>query len=578
MKTLEFLPTSAKEAAARGWDYVDVVLFTGDAYVDHPSFGAAVIGRTLEAAGYRVAVVPQPDWHGDLRDFKKFGRPRLFFGVTAGAMDSLVNKYTPTGRLRSSDAYTPDGRIDKRPDYPTIVYTQILKELFPDVPVVLGGVEASLRRLTHYDYIEKRLRPSFLAESGADLLIYGMGERAVVEVAKAIEEKSDLTSLKQIVYTSKEAPNEAKVLHSYEECLKSPEKFGENFVEIETASNLLENTPVLAEKTGNQYVVVNAPYTTPTTEQCDRTWALPYARRPAPRYRGKTIAAYEMIRHSVNTHRGCYGGCSFCAISMHQGKFIASRSRESILNEVKTLAEDPEFRGTITDLGGPSANMWRSGGKDRAACAKCRRPSCLFPKICVNLAANHAELMRLLDEAEGVPGVRHVFVGSGIRPDVPGSGPYVDQVVVRHAGGRLKVAPEHTEERVLKLMRKPPWSDFLALKKRFDALCAEQGIRRELIPYFISAHPGCTEGDMRALAEKTVGVRTEQVQDFTATPMTLSSVIFYTGQNPYTGEKVYVARTKTDKDRQKSYFFDHGRPKTKDPRTTTRSRSTGRRK
>lgn len=573
---MNFLPTSAKEAAARGWDYVDVVLFTGDAYVDHPSFGAAVIGRTLEAAGYRVAIVPQPDWHGDLRDFKKMGRPRLFFGVTAGAMDSLVNKYTPTGRLRSSDAYTPEGLTDKRPDYPTIVYTKILKELFPDTPVVVGGVEASLRRLTHYDYIEKRLRSSFLVEAGADLLIYGMGEQAIIEVAQAIAQKKPLTNIRQTVYISKTPPPEATVLASFEQCVSSNKKFGENFVAIETASNMAAGVPVLVEQTGDRYVVVNPPFATPTEKECDATYDLPYMRRPAPRYKGKRIAAWDMIRHSINTHRGCYGGCSFCAISMHQGKFIASRSPQSILEEARMIAADPEFRGTISDLGGPSANMWRSGGKDRSACQKCRRPSCLFPKICVNLTASHTELIGLLQQVEAIPNVKHLFVGSGIRGDVPGSKPYMEQVIVRHTGGRLKVAPEHTEEHVLKLMRKPPWAEFDGLKRQFEALCTQHGLKHQLIPYFISAHPGCSEQDMKALKAKTSGVMTDQVQDFTPTPMTLSSVMFYTGTNPYTGEKLYVAKNKADKDRQKTYFFDYGRkdtgPKTKDPRPTKRSR------
>lgn len=576
MKAKEFLPTSAKEAARLGWEYVDVVLFTGDAYIDHPSFGAAVIGRSLEAAGYRVAIVPQPDWHGDLRDFKKMGKPRLFFGVTAGAMDSLVNKYTPTGRLRSSDAYTPEGLIDKRPDYPTIVYTQILKKLFPDTPVVVGGVEASLRRLTHYDYIEKRLRPSFLVESGADLLIYGMGERSVVAVAQAIAEQKPLTDLPQVVYRSKTVPDGAKNLHPYEECVASAEKFGKNFIEIETASNMAENVPVLVEQTAGAYVVVNPPYPTPTQAECDATYGLPYVRRPAPRYKGKRIAAWDMIRHSINTHRGCYGGCSFCAISMHQGKFIASRSEQSIVNEAKIIASDPEFHGTVSDLGGPSANMWRSGGKDSDQCKKCRRPSCLFPKICVNLSASHSDLLRLLDKVDAVQGIKHLFVGSGIRGDVPGSNPYMERVIVRHTGGRLKVAPEHTEEHVLKLMRKPPFGDFEALKRQFEAVCAKNGLKFQLIPYFISAHPGCTEKDMQALKSKTSGVMTDQVQDFTPTPMTLSSVMFYTGTNPYTGEKLYVAKTKADKDRQKTYFFDYGRtdsrPKTQDPRSANRSR------
>lgn len=554
-----FLPTSVKEVSALGWDYIDVVLFTGDAYVDHPSFGAAVIGRTLQKAGYRVAIVPQPDWRGDWRDFRKMGAPRLFFGVTAGAMDSTVNHYTPTLRLRSNDAYTPDDRAGARPDYPTVVYSKILKELYPDVPVVLGGIEASLRRLTHYDYLQNRLRPSFLVESGADILIYGMGEKAVVDLAKAIERGEPTYNIPQTLRLTDTIPQGAEVLNSYEDCVRSKEKFASNFVAIETASNMAE-APTLVEPVGDRFVVVNPPYPTFTTDECDATYELPYMRSPAPRYRGKRIPAWDMIRHSINSHRGCYGGCSFCAISMHQGKFIASRSERSIVDEARKVVAMEDFRGTITDVGGPSANMWRTGGKDKAVCRKCKRPSCLFPKMCVNLNNNHAPIMELYRRVGAVKGVKSLFIGSGIRYDMFDGSSYLETVVKHHTGGRLKVAPEHTEKAVLDLMRKPSFELFDRLRVDFERICASAGLRYQIIPYFISAHPGCGEEHMRALKAKTRDAHTEQVQDFTPTPLTLSSVMFYTGTNPYTGEKLYVARTKESKDRQKSYFFDNHNP------------------
>lgn len=563
--TNRFLPTSAKEVAARGWEELDVILFTGDAYVDHPSFGAAVIGRLLEAEGYRVAIVPQPNWRDDLRDFKKLGKPRLFFGVTAGAMDSMVNHYTASRRLRSDDAYTPGGRAGQRPDYPTVVYTQILKQLYPVVPVVVGGIEASLRRLTHYDYWQERLRPSFLVESGADLLTYGMGDRVIVEIAKTLHNGFNLkrlSRLNQVVYLSDSVPEGALELHSFEDCLKSREKFGENFTHIETESNRVE-ARVLAEKTGDKYVVVNPPYPYLTEAEIDRSFDLPYTRLPHPRYYGKgAIAAYEMIKHSVNMHRGCFGGCSFCTISAHQGKFISSRSEGSILREVERITQMADFKGNLSDIGGPSANMYHMGGKNRAACAKCSRPSCIFPKVCPNLDNDHRPLLQLYKKIRSMRGVKHAYIGSGIRYDMFDDSPYLDEVVKYHTSGRLKVAPEHTSDKVLRLMRKPSFTLFEGLNARFRKICEREGLPYQLIPYFISSHPGCTEGDMRELAEitKRLNFRLEQVQDLTPTPMTLSSVMFYTGIDPYTGEKLYVARTREEKERQKAHFFWYKRP------------------
>ena len=569
-----FLPTTIKEVRERGWDQLDVILFSGDAYIDHPAFGAAVIGRLLEAEGYRVAIVPQPNWRDDLRDFRKLGAPRLFFGVTAGAMDSLVNHYTANLRLRSNDAYTPGGKAGFRPDRATTVYTRILKRLFPHVPVVVGGIEASLRRLTHYDYWSDSLRSSILVESGADLLIYGMGEGVVREVARAMHNGYNakrLRTLRQVAfladadYVARLDPAETIRLHSHEECVRTHRAFSENFTVIETQSNLLEPTATLVEQTADRYVVVTPPRTTLTTEELDHSFDLPYERAPHPRYRGKgDMPAWEMIKHSVNIHRGCFGGCAFCTISAHQGKFVHSRSERSILEEVRRIVRMPDFKGYLSDVGAPSANMYRMGGRDRTLCAACRRPSCLHPAKCPNLDNDHRPLLALYEKIRAVKGVKKAFIGSGIRYDLFDDSPYLETVVRHHTSGRLKVAPEHTEERVLKLMRKPPFALFERLNADFKAICRREGLPYQLIPYFISSHPGCSERDMQALSEKVLGklhFTLEQVQDLTPTPMTLSSVMFYTGENPYTGERVCVARSQEEKRRQKSYFFE--RPKRK---------------
>ncbi len=563
-----FLPTTIKEVRERGWDSLDVILFTGDAYIDHPAFGAAVVGRLIEAEGCRVAIVPQPNWRDDLRDFTKLGAPRLFFGVTAGAMDSMVNHYTANLRLRHDDAYTPGGRAGFRPDRAVEVYTQILKRLYPHVPVVVGGIEASLRRLAHYDYWSDALRPSILATSGADLLMYGMGEKVVGEVVRAFSNGYNaklLRRLKQVAFLADRAyverldPADTIRLNSYERCTEDKRAFGANFVEEETLSNLLEPRATLVEPTGDRYVVVTPPHAVPTTEELDRAFDLPYERAPHPRYRGKgAIPAWEMIKHSVNIHRGCFGGCAFCTISAHQGKFVHSRSERSILAEVERITQMPDFRGYLSDVGAPSANMYRMGGRDKGLCARCRRPSCLHPRMCPNLDNDHGPLMALYERIRAVKGVKKAFVGSGIRYDLFDGRPYLETVVRHHTSGRLKVAPEHTEEEVLRLMRKPPFALFERLNDDFARICRREGLRYQLIPYFISSHPGCTERDMRALSEKVLGrlhFTLEQVQDLTPTPMTLSSVMFHTGENPYTGERVYVARTQEEKRRQKGYFF-----------------------
>ena len=568
----QWLPTTKKEVELRGWNSIDVILFSGDAYVDHPSFGAAVIGRTLEAMGLRVAIVPQPDWRGDYRDFKKLGVPRLFFGVSPGAMDSMINHYTANKRLRSDDAYTPDRRAGMRPDYPSIVYTKILKELYPDIPVVLGGIEASLRRLTHYDYWQDKLRPGILIDSPADLLIYGMGELPIRELVTRLqkgESFDQLRDIRQTVYlTDKEEkkPDDI-VLFSHEECLRDKLKQAKNFRHIEEESNKYNASRIL-QQVGKQTIVVNPPFPSMTEAEVDASFDLPYTRLPHPKYKGKVIPAFEMIKFSVNMHRGCFGGCAFCTISAHQGKFIASRSKESILKEVKAITEMPDFKGYLSDLGGPSANMYRMKGKDQSICAKCKKPSCISPAICKNLNADHTPLLDIYKAVDSMPQIKRSFIGSGVRYDLllhryddeivnKSAQSYTEELIARHVSGRLKVAPEHTEDNVLKMMRKPSFDQFGQFKKIFDRINKQQGLNQQLIPYFISSHPGCTEEDMAKLAIETkkLHFQLEQVQDFTPTPMTLATEIYYTGYHPYTLEKVYTARTKEQKLAQRQFFF-----------------------
>lgn len=565
----DWLPTTKKEVELRGWDEMDVIIFSGDAYVDHPSFGAAVIGRILEAEGLRVAIVPQPNWRDDLRDFKKLGRPRLFFGVSAGCMDSMVNKYTANKRLRSDDAYTPDARPDMRPEYPSIVYTQILKRLFPDVPVFLGGIEASMRRLTHYDYWQDRVRPSILVDSGADLLIYGMGEKPIVELTRRLMEGRPLDDVPQTAYLAREvSPVEGDItLYSHEECLKDKKKEAANFRHIEEESNKYAAARIL-QKVGKQVVVVNPPYPPLTTEELDHSFDLPYTRLPHPKYKGKRIPAYDMIKHSVNIHRGCFGGCAFCTISAHQGKFIMSRSKESILREVKAVMELPDFKGYLSDLGGPSANMYRMQGTNLDLCKKCKRPSCIHPKVCPNLNTDHRPLLDIYHAVDALPGIKKSFIGSGVRYDLllheskdpkvnQSTREYTRELIARHVSGRLKVAPEHTSDRVLSVMRKPPFAQFETFKKIFDRINQEEGLRQQLIPYFISSHPGCHEEDMAELAviTKRLDFHLEQVQDFTPTPMTVSTEAWYTGYHPYTLEPVFSAKTQREKLAQRQFFF-----------------------
>ena len=572
----DFLPTTKKELELRGWDYVDIILFSGDAYIDHPSFGAAVIGRTLEAAGFRVAIVPQPDWHGDYRDFKKLGRPRLFFGIAPGCMDSMVNKYTANRRLRSEDAYSPDGRHDMRPEYPTIVYAKILKELYPDVPVVLGGIEASLRRVTHYDYWSDSLKKCLLCYSPADMITYGMGEKTTIELARRLsngEKISDIRDLPQTVYLARkeEIPggiNEHDiVLHSHEECMQNKKAQAENFKNVEEQSNMMHAQRLLQGVDG-RYVVINPPYPPMTTEELDASFDLPYTRQPHPKYKGKRIPAYDMIKFSVNIHRGCFGGCAFCTISAHQGKFISCRSKESIMREVKQVIEMPDFKGNLSDLGGPSANMYGMSGRNKNACEKCRRPSCVHPQICPNLNTDHSKLLDIYRSVDALPGIKHSYIGSGVRYDLllhrskdeasnKAAMEYTRELICHHVSGRLKVAPEHTSDRVLYLMRKPSFSQFYDFKRIFDRINREEGLRQQIIPYFISSHPGCHEEDMAELAVITKGLdfHLEQVQDFTPTPMTNATETWYTGYDPYTLEPIFSAKTQKEKLAQRQFFF-----------------------
>lgn len=574
----DWLPLTMKEVEKRGWEEIDVVLISGDAYVDHPSFGTAVIGRIIEDEGFRVAIVAQPNWKDDLRDFKKFGKPKYFFGVTAGCMDSMVNHYTANKRLRSTDAYTPGGESGFRPDYATSVYTKILKDLYPDVPVLIGGIEASLRRVTHYDYWSDKLMPSILENSGADMLVYGMGDQPLREILQLLKKGVPFDSLKTIKQTAfildenKKLPKnknwETIELASHEACLEDKLKYAANFKIVEVESNKWQADRII-QKIGERTLVINPPYKTMEEKEIDQSFDLPYTRLPHPKYKKRgAIPAFEMIKFSVNTHRGCFGGCSFCTISAHQGKFIASRSEESIMREVEQVTQNPDFKGYISDIGGPSANMFRMKGKDESICAKCSSPSCIHPVICSNLDTSHTDMTKLYQKIDAHPKVKKAFIGSGIRYDLlvddlnknnedGNHDEYIEQVVTRHVSGRLKVAPEHTSDATLRIMRKPSFKHFHTFKEKYDRIQAKHGLKQQLIPYFISSHPGCEEQDMANLAAETkdMGFQLEQVQDFTPTPMTVATVIYYAGVHPYTLKPVYTAKTRDEKQRQNKFFF-----------------------
>ncbi len=574
----DWMPLTKKEIEKRGWDELDIILVSGDAYVDHPSFGTAVIGRIMEDEGFRVGIIAQPNWQDDLRDFKKLGKPKYFFGVTAGCMDSMVNHYTANKRLRSTDSYTPGGAAGFRPDYPTIVYSKILKELYPDVPIMIGGIEASLRRVTHYDYWQDTLKPSILVESGADILVYGMGDQPLREMLQLLKKNvpfHNLHTIKQVAFlqdTAVELPKnknwETVELSSHEECQVDKLKYAANFKIVEVESNKWEANRII-QKVGAQTLVINPPYKTMTEKEIDRSFDLPFTRLPHPKYKKRgAIPAYDMIKFSINMHRGCFGGCSFCTISAHQGKFIASRSEKSILNEVEEVVKHPEFRGYISDLGGPSANMYKMKGKDEAICARCSSPSCIHPVICNNLDTSHKQMTELYRKIDANPNVKKAFVGSGIRYDLlvddfnknnddGNHDEYIEQVITRHVSGRLKVAPEHTADNTLRMMRKPSFKYFHKFKEKYDKISEKHNLKQQLIPYFISSHPGCEEEDMANLAAETkdMGFQLEQVQDFMPTPMTVAEVIYYTGVHPYTLKPVKTVKTKEEKQNQNKYFF-----------------------
>ncbi len=573
----QWLPTTKKEVEQRGWNSIDVILFSGDAYVDHPSFGAAVIGRLLESLGLKVAIVPQPNWQDDLRDFKKLGKPNLFFGISPGCMDSMVNHYTAAKRRRSDDAYTPGNRSGARPDMPTIVYTRILKELFPDTPVIIGGIEASLRRFTHYDYWKDTLKPSILFESQADMLVYGMGEKPLTELCQMLRRGIPFHSLTNIPQTCVLRDKEEKyatnkrwqtiTLASHEECLTDKKKYATNFRYIEEESNSI-HAAKLIQPIEDKLIIVNPPYPPMTTDEIDAVYDLPFTRLPHPKYKDKEIPAYNMIRHSITLHRGCFGGCAFCTISAHQGKFIASRSEQSVLREVQHVCEMPDFKGTISDLGGPSANMYAMRGKDLNICGLCKRPSCLHPTVCKNLNTDHSHLLQLYNKVRQEPRVKHCFIGSGIRYDLvmhrtgnrevdSTNREYLETVIKHHVSGRFKVAPEHSSDNVLHLMRKPSFKLFHELTARFNAINKKEHLKQQIIPYFISSHPGCSLVDMAELAIQTkeLDFRLEQVQDFTPTPMTLATDMYYSGLHPYSSRKIQSAKTETEKKRQNIFFF-----------------------
>jgi uncharacterized radical SAM protein YgiQ len=573
-----WLPITRDELDRRGWDEVDVIVVSGDAYVDHPAFGPSVIGRLIESQGYRVAILPQPNWQDDLRDFKKLGAPRLFFGVTAGNMDSMVNHYTATKRLCSDDAYTPGGKAGFRPDNASLVYTQILKKLYPEIPVVLGGVEASMRRFTYYDYWADAVKPSILTESGADLLIYGMAEKAIIKLLKRLadgEPFNRINDLQQSVFLAGDkslipAAVEEKILElpHHDELTNDKVLFAKTFRLWEEEANRL-NPARIIQPNSTGWLVINPPAGISTEKELDAIYSLPFTRLPHPKYQKRgAIPAWEMIKHSITMHRGCFGGCSFCAISAHQGKFVSSRSQSSILREVEQIVAMPGFKGHITDLGGPSANMYRMTPINPDICRKCKRPSCIYPKICSNLDTDHNPMTDLYRKVRTHPAIKKVTVGSGIRYDLfmdhkedearkRGHQKYFKELILHHVSGRLKVAPEHTSDRVLKIMRKPSFKKFEQLKRDFDLICRQNNLNQQLVPYFISSHPGSQSEDMAQLAgiTRSMGFRLEQVQDFTPTPGTLATTMYYTGLDPYTLKPVSVARTRQEKEAQRRHFF-----------------------
>jgi uncharacterized radical SAM protein YgiQ len=567
------LPMTRAEMLARGWDAVDVVFVTGDAYVDHPSFAMAILGRVLEGAGFRVAILSQPDWHS-CEPWRQFGRPRLFFGVSAGNMDSLINHYTANRKVRNDDAYSPGGRIGLRPDRATLPYCHRAREAFPGVPVIAGGVEASLRRLAHYDYWSDTVRRSILLDCKADLLVYGMGERTIVEIARRLaagQAAKDLRDLRGVAYVlgASETPapdkankptgghpwaSDALVLPSYEEVKADKPTFAEATRLIHVNTNP-HNARTLVQFHERQAVLVTPPALPISQAEMDRIYDLPYTRRPHPSYT-EPIPAYEMIKDSVTIMRGCFGGCTFCSITAHQGRIIQSRSQESVLREVRKMAADPEFCGVVSDVGGPTANMYEMRCTRPEVEAKCKRLSCVHPTICKLLGTDHGPLLELLRRARNEPGIRKVLVASGIRMDLAQLSPkYLRELAAHHVGGRLKVAPEHTDERVLNLMKKPVNNNFEAFTRAFQKASERAGKpRQQVVPYFIASHPGSDLHAMIGLALflKRNGYRPDQVQDFIPAPFDIATAMYYTGLDPFTKQEVYIARQMHDRKLQRA--------------------------
>lgn len=563
-----YIPTTAEEVHQRGWAELDVIFVSGDAYVDHPAFGVPLLARWLEAHGFRVGIISQPDWRSK-EPFMALGRPRLFFAVAAGAMDSMVAHYTPARKLRHDDAYTPGNRHGARPNRASIIYTSRLKESYRDVPVIIGGIEASLRRFAHYDYWEDKVRRSILFDAKADLLIYGMAEQSLLEVAERLragETVADLRDVRGICYIGKDMAELSSLHHNdaflelpaYEEVAADKNSFAEAF-----RLAALEQNPfcgrVLVQAHGNRLLVCNPPALPLTEQGMDAIYALPFEKSPHPSYR-EPIPAWEQIRDSITSHRGCFGGCAFCAIAMHQGKLIQSRSETSILSEIDAMTRKPWFRGSISDIGGPTANMYGIICGNTEAGRLCRRESCIFPTACKHLRTGDKRAASLLKSIRGRTGIKHVAVSSGVRYDLMAFQPeYFRELLQHHVGGLLKVAPEHLVEHVTALMRKPGRKAFEDFLQRFRTESARIGKSQHVVPYLISGHPGCTLADMLALALilKKLGLKVEQVQDFTPTPGTLSTCIYHTGMDPGSGKTVYVARSDREKGLQKALLLWH---------------------
>ena len=557
--TLPPLPATRAEMDRRGWEWVDVVLVSGDAYIDHPAFASGILARVLEAAGYRVAVLSQPDWKS-ADDWKRFGRPRLFFGVSAGNMDSMINHYTANRKVRNDDAYSPGARIGLRPDRATMPYCQRAREAFPAVPVIAGGVEASLRRLAHYDYWSDTVKRSILLDSKADLVVFGMGEQPIIEIARRLaggETVRDLRDMRGVAYAlgaRESPPADALVLPTFEEVKTDKIRFARATKIIHQETNPL-NARRLIQYHDKQAVVCNPPGLPISEEDMDRVYGLAYTRKPHPMYNGEKIPAFETVKDSVTIMRGCFGGCTFCSITAHQGRIIQSRSKESVLTELTALGQDPEFSGTVSDIGGPTANMYQMRCTRPEVEAKCKRLSCVHPTVCKLLGTDHGPLVELMRESREVPGVDRVLVASGVRMDLAQKAPeYLEELAAHHVGGHLKVAPEHTDAGVLRRMKKPEINDYQSFDQAFREANLRAGKKQYTVPYFIASHPGSDLNAMidLALFLKRNGYKPDQVQDFIPAPFDIATCMYYTGIDPFTGEAVETATKLNDRKMQRA--------------------------